>query len=161
MQIKSQLLRFIGRTASLPPAQFRGSGVGGRAELLGAAYLVDLVLRGLEGLDDGLQLQLAGLQALFQLALLLLQPAQLGFGPVQLLLLVLQVRLLGVDLSLQRGDLPPPWGEMMETQQKRRHACQRDERGKENRVVKEEWKEGHRGQERKQEINNKAGPESD
>lgn len=39
------------------------------------ASLVDLVLRGLQGLNDGLQLDLARAQALLQLALLLLQSA--------------------------------------------------------------------------------------
>ena len=134
-----------------------------RAQLLGAAHLVDLILRGLEGLDDGLQLHLPSLEALLQLALLLLQPAQFGFGPVQLLLLALQVRLLGVDLSLQRGDLPPPWGRGWRHSRGEAMVSQRDEREreKENRVVKKEWKGGHRGEERKQEINNKVEPESD
>ncbi|TNN61737.1 hypothetical protein EYF80_028036 [Liparis tanakae] len=45
-------------------------------------------------LDDGLQLYLAGCQALLQLVLLLLQPAQVGFRPAQLLFLAQQIRLL-------------------------------------------------------------------
>ena len=36
-----------------------------------------------------------------------------------------------------------------------------ERREKDNRVVKKEWKGGHRGEERKQEINNKVEPESD
>lgn len=55
------------------------------------SYLVDLILCGLQRLDDGLQLDLAGSQALLQLVLLLLQPAQVSLRPTQLLLLALQV----------------------------------------------------------------------
>lgn len=66
------------------------------------SHLVDLVLGSFEGPDDGLQLELAGSQALFHLALLQLQPVQVCFSPAQFLLLALQVCLLGVDLVLQR-----------------------------------------------------------
>lgn len=55
------------------------------------SYLVDLILCGLQRLDDGLQLDLASSQALLQLTLLLLQPAQVGLRPAQLFLLALQV----------------------------------------------------------------------
>lgn len=54
-------------------------------------YLVDLILRSLQRLDDGLQLDLASSQALLQLVLLLLQSAQVSLCPAQLLFLALQV----------------------------------------------------------------------
>lgn len=54
-------------------------------------YLVDLILRGLQRLDDGLQLDLASSQALLQLVLLLLQSAQVSLCLAQLLFLALQV----------------------------------------------------------------------
>ena len=77
-------------------------------------HLIDLVLGGFEGLDDAVQLDAAGLQTLLQLALLLLQPAQVRPGPAQLRLLALQVRLLGLDLSLERRDLGARRGEKRE-----------------------------------------------
>lgn len=77
------------------------------------SYLVDLILCGLQRLDDGLQLDLASSQALFQLILLLLQPAQVGLCPAQLFLLTLQVWLLGVDLILEGRDLEAEENEAM------------------------------------------------
>lgn len=65
------------------------------------SYLVDLILCGLQRLDDSLKLDLASSKALLQLVLLLLQPAKVGLCPAQLLLLALQIRLLRVDLTLE------------------------------------------------------------
>lgn len=67
--------------------------------------LADLLLSGFERLDDAVQLDAAGQQALLQLGLLLLQPAQLHLGAAQLVLLAPQVGLLGADLALQGRDL--------------------------------------------------------
>lgn len=50
-------------------------------------YLVDLILCRLQGLDDGLQLDSASLDALLQLSLFLLQSVQLRFSPVQVIFL--------------------------------------------------------------------------
>lgn len=77
------------------------------------SYLVDLILCGLQRLDDGLQLDFASNQALLQLILLLLQPAQVGLCPAQLFLLALQVWLLGVYLTLEGRDLEAEENEAM------------------------------------------------
>lgn len=53
--------------------------------------LVDVILCALQGPEDGLELRTPSLDALLQLCLLLLQPIQLRLGPVQVILLGLQV----------------------------------------------------------------------
>lgn len=67
--------------------------------------LADLLLGGFEGLDDAVQLDATGEQALLQLRLLLLQPAQVRLGAAQLVLLAAEVWLLGADLALQGWNL--------------------------------------------------------
>lgn len=73
--------------------------------MINRSYLVDLLLGGLEGTDDGFKLDLSSCQVLLQLSLLLVQSVQVSLGPAQLLLLALQVGLLRVDLTLKAGDL--------------------------------------------------------
>ena len=80
-------------------------GVAGPAPPAPLRHLADLVLSGSQGLDDGFQLNLPSLDALLQLRLLLLQSVQLRLGPVQVVFLGLEVRLLRLDLRLQRGNL--------------------------------------------------------
>lgn len=53
--------------------------------------LVDLILGGFERLDDAVQLDATRQQALLQLGLLLLQPAQVSLGAAQFVLLALEV----------------------------------------------------------------------
>lgn len=67
--------------------------------------LVDLFLSGFERLNDAVQLDTAREQALLQLGLLLLQPAQVHLGAAQFILLAPEVGLLRVDLALQGRDL--------------------------------------------------------
>lgn len=67
--------------------------------------LVDLFLSGFQRLNDAVQLDTTREQALLQLGLLLLQPAQLRLGAAQFVLLALKVGLLRADLALQGRDL--------------------------------------------------------
>lgn len=67
--------------------------------------LVDLFLSGFERLDDAVQLDTTSEQALLQLRLLLLQPAQVHLGAAQFIFLAPEVCLLRADLALQGRDL--------------------------------------------------------
>lgn len=67
--------------------------------------LADLLLGGFEGLDDAVQLDTTREQALLQLGLLLLQPAQVCLGAAQFILLAAEVWLLRADLALQGRNL--------------------------------------------------------
>lgn len=69
---------------------------------VGLPCLVDFLLGGFEGLDDAVQLDAARQEALLELGLLVLQPAQLPLGAAHFILLAAQVALLGADLALQR-----------------------------------------------------------